>query len=434
MKIKKGQIALFFVIVAILAAGVSYLARPVLQDVNLGLDLQGGFEVLYEVEAMHEGDVIDEQALLSTTTALNERVNTIGVSEPTIQIEGDNRIRVQLAGVEDQESARDILSTGGDLTIRDVEDNILLDGSDLTQNGASATLNADTNQPIVTLTLEDADKFGAITRELSQQPQGENLLVMWLDFEEGDSYEEEAMKADPKFLSAASVRQTLQTRNVQIEGQFTTEETRFLAEILNAGALPVELNEIYSTSVGASLGEQAMKQTVNAGLIGVALIFIYMALYYRFPGIIAIITLSVYTFLVLVVFNALNAVLTLPGIAALILGIGMAVDANIITYERVREEIKTGKSIMSAFRVGGRRSFATIFDANITTLIAAGVMFYFGTSSVQGFAVMLIISILVSFLTAVWGSRLLLGLWVNSKFLNKRPGWFGVKRGEIDEV
>ncbi|GAF24502.1 export membrane protein SecD [Bacillus sp. JCM 19047] len=315
-----------------------------------------------------------------------------------------------------------------------MEDNILLDGSDLTQNGASATLNADTNQPIVTLTLEDADKFGAITRELSQQPQGENLLVMWLDFEEGDSYEEEAMKADPKFLSAASVRQTLQTRNVQIEGQFTTEETRFLAEILNAGALPVELNEIYSTSVGASLGEQAMKQTVNAGLIGVALIFIYMALYYRFPGIIAIITLSVYTFLVLVVFNALNAVLTLPGIAALILGIGMAVDANIITYERVREEIKTGKSIMSAFRVGGRRSFATIFDANITTLIAAGVMFYFGTSSVQGFAVMLIISILVSFLTAVWGSRLLLGLWVNSKFLNKRPGWFGVKRGEIDEV
>ncbi|WP_156321256.1 MMPL family transporter, partial [Bacillus sp. JCM 19041] len=152
------------------------------------------------------------------------------------------------------------------------------------------------------------------------------------------------------------------------------------------------------------------------------------------PGVIAVVTLSAYTFLVLVIFNALNAVLTLPGIAALILGVGMAVDANIITYERVREEIKTGKSIKSAFKVGGRRSFATIFDANITTLIAAGVMFYFGTSSVQGFAVMLIISILVSFLTAVWGSRVLLGLWIDSKFLNKRPGWFGVKRGEIDEL
>lgn len=432
--VKKGRIALFFFIVALIATGIALLVRPVINDVNLGLDLQGGFEVLYEVEPINEGDTINDEALLSTTTALNERVNTIGVSEPTIQIEGDNRIRVQLAGVQDQESAREILATGGELTIRDVDDNILLDGSDLTQNGSSASLHADTNQPIVTLTLDDGDQFGEITQELSQRPDNENLLVMWLDFEEGDSYEEERLKEDPKFLSAASVRQPLFTRNVMIEGNFTTEETRFLAEILNAGSLPVDLNEIYSTSVGASLGEQAMKQTVNAGLIGVALIFIYMIMYYRFPGVIAVITLSAYTFLVLVIFNALNAVLTLPGIAALILGVGMAVDANIITYERVREEIKTGKSIKSAFKVGGRRSFATIFDANITTLIAAGVMFYFGTSSVQGFAVMLIISILVSFLTAVWGSRVLLGLWVDSKFLNKRPGWFGVKRGEIDEL
>ncbi|MBM7837999.1 protein-export membrane protein SecD [Alkalihalobacillus xiaoxiensis] len=434
MMVKKGKIALFFLIVVVLAAGISYFAKPVVQDVNLGLDLQGGFEVLYEVEAINEGDVIDDQALLSTTTALNERVNTIGVSEPTIQIEGENRIRVQLAGVEDQESARDILATGGELTIRDVEDNILLDGSDLTQNGASASLDPDTNRPMVTLTLDDGEQFGNITRELSQQPIGENLLVMWLDFEEGDSYAEEATKPEPKYLSAATVNQPIVSRNVMITGDFTTEETRFLAEILNAGSLPVELNEIYSTSVGASLGEQAMNQTINAGLIGVALIFAYMMIYYRFPGVIAVITLSVYTFLVLVVFNALNAVLTLPGIAALILGVGMAVDANIITYERIREEIKTGKSIMSAFKVGGRRSFATIFDANITTLIAAGVMFYFGTSSVQGFAVMLIISILVSFLTAVWGTRILLSLWVNSRFLNKRPGWFGVKRGEIDEL
>lgn len=235
-------------------------------------------------------------------------------------------------------------------------------------------------------------------------------------------------------MSAASVNAPLHTRDVMIEGNFTTEETRFLAEILNAGALPVELNEIYSTSVGASLGEKAMNQTIFAGSLGVALIFLYMVVYYRFPGIIAVITLSIYTFLVLVVFNAMNAVLTLPGIAALVLGVGMAVDANIITYERIKEEIKSGKSILSAFKVGSRRSFATIFDANITTLIAAGVMFYFGTSSVQGFAVMLIISILVSFLTAVYGSRVLLGLWVNSKFLNKRPGWFGVKRGEIDEL
>ncbi|MBU8595242.1 protein translocase subunit SecD [Shouchella clausii] len=432
--VKKGKIALFFLIIALFASGIAYFAKPVVNDVSLGLDLQGGFEVLYEVEPMNEGDEINQDSLLATTTALNERVNTIGVSEPNIQIEGENRIRVQLAGVEDQETARDILATGAELTIRDVDDNVLLDGSDLTQNGASASVHPEKNQPIVTLTLNDADKFGEITREISERPLGENLLVIWLDFEEGDSFAEESKKQDPKYMSAASVNAPLHTRDVMIEGNFTTEETRFLAEILNAGALPVELNEIYSTSVGASLGEKAMNQTIFAGSLGVGLIFLYMVVYYRFPGIIAVITLSIYTFLVLVVFNAMNAVLTLPGIAALVLGVGMAVDANIITYERIKEEIKSGKSILSAFKVGSRRSFATIFDANITTLIAAGVMFYFGTSSVQGFAVMLIISILVSFLTAVYGSRVLLGLWVNSKFLNKRPGWFGVKRGEIDEL
>ncbi|WP_082676235.1 protein translocase subunit SecD [Shouchella shacheensis] len=436
--VKKGRMAIFFLIVAIFAAGISYWAKPVLNDVNLGLDLQGGFEVLYEVSPSNEGDVIDEDAMIATTTALNERVNVIGVSEPVIQIEGDDRIRVQLAGVEDQETARELLSTEAELTFRDVDDNVLLDGSDLAQNGASAQFHEQSNAPIVTLTLNDASEFGEITTDISQRPEGENMLVIWLDYEEGDSYFEEAQKQmqgeEPQFLSAARVQEPIHSTNVMIEGNFTTEETRHLAEILNAGSLPVQLDELYSTSVGASLGEQAMVQTVYAGLIGIALIFAYMLLSYRFPGLIAVITLSIYTFLVLVVFNAMNAVLTLPGIAALILGIGMAVDANILTYERIKEELRAGKSMKSAFKAGSRRSFTTIFDANITTLIAAGVMFYFGTSSVQGFAVMLIISILVSFVTAVYGSRILLALWVESKFLNKRPRWFGVKEGDIDEL
>ncbi|WP_371807182.1 MMPL family transporter [Halalkalibacter krulwichiae] len=177
-----------------------------------------------------------------------------------------------------------------------------------------------------------------------------------------------------------------------------------------------------------------MQKTVYAGFIGVALIFIYMLFYYRFMGLIAVITLSTYIYLVLLVFNWMNAVLTLPGIAALILGVGMAVDANIITYERIKEEIRSGKSIMSAFKAGSRRSLSTILDANITTILAASVLFAYGTSSVQGFAVMLIVSILTSFITAVYGSRLLLGLWVNSKALNKKYRWFGVKEGEINEL
>ncbi|WP_128755946.1 protein translocase subunit SecD, partial [Bacillus sp. LL01] len=405
------------------------------KEIKLGLDLQGGFEILYQVNPANEGDVIDQTALSATVSALNQRVNVLGVSEPNIQIEGDDRIRVQLAGVEDQQTARDLLSTEANLTFRDVNDEVLLDGSDLQQNGANSSFKDQTNEPIVTLTLRDAQLFGEITREISSRPPGENLLVIWLDFEEGvDSYEAEMMSDDPKFLSAASVREPINSRDVMIEGNFALEETRFIAEVLNAGSLPVQLEEMYSNSVGASLGEQAMEKTIYAGFIGIALIFIYMLFYYRFMGVIAVVTLSMYIYLVLLIFNLMNAILTLPGIAALILGVGMAVDANIITYERIKEEIRSGKSIMSAFKAGSRRSLSTILDANITTILAAGVLFAYGTSSVQGFAVMLIVSILTSFLTAVYGSRLLLGLWVNSRALNKKPRLFGVKEGEIDEL
>lgn len=430
--VKKGRIFAFFLIVLAFAVLISTTVMSITKETKLGLDLQGGFEVLYEVTPIDDTE-ITEQTLSATVTALNQRVNVLGVSEPVIQIEGDDRIRVQLAGVEDQETARQLLATEAELTFRDVDDNILLDGSDLQQNGAAGQFDQ-TNRPIVTLKLKDAERFAEVTRDLSQRPIGENVLVIWLDFEEGDSYAEEANSAEPKFLSAANVSEVINSQDVQISGNFTSDETKHISEILNAGSLPVKLDEMFSNSVGASLGEKSMVQTVYAGLIGIALIFAFMLFYYRLPGFIAVVTLSVYTYLVIVLLNLMNAVMTLPGIAALVLGIGMAVDANIIMYERIREELRSGKSTMSAFKAGTRRSFATILDSNLTTILAASVMFYFGTSAVRGFSIVLIVSILTSFLTAVLGSRLLLGMWVSSKFLNKRPGWFGVKERDIDEL
>ena len=432
--VKRGRIVAFFLIVAMLALLISETVMGITKGIKLGLDLQGGFEILYEVHPIDEESTIDSETLKATVAALNQRVDVLGVSEPNITIEGDNRIRVQLAGVTDQQTAREMLATEANLTIRDVHDNVLVDGSDLKQNGAQASFGPD-NSPVVTVTLKDAKLMENITRELLSRPPEERLLVIWLDFEEGvDSYANEAMKEEPKFLSAAVVREVIPSDTAMITGNFTVEETQFLADVLNAGSLPVKLEEIYSNSVGASLGEEAMQKTIFAGFIGIALIYIYMIIYYRFPGIIAVITLSVYIYLVLLIFNWMNAVLTLPGIAALILGVGMAVDANILTYERIKEEIRSGKSIMSAFKAGNRRSFTSIFDANITTIIAASVLLTFGTSSVKGFAVMLIVSILASFLTAVYGSRLLLGLWVNSKALNKKPRLFGVKESEIRDL
>ncbi len=429
----KSRILTFVLITIVLFAAMGTTVQGVLKDIKLGLDLQGGFEVLYEVEPLAKGQEITDSVLTDTTTALSNRINQFGVSEPSIQVEGKDRIRVQLAGIDDQSSARELLSSTANLTFRDVNDNILLDGTDLVEGGAAPSFDQQ-NRPIVTLTLKDASKFAEVTEKISKMPAGENLLVVWLDFEEGvDSYKAEATKPDPKFVSAASVNQVLNTTDVMISGSFTVQETKEFASVLNAGALPVKLTEIYSTSVGAQFGEQALKSTVFASVIGVLIIFVFMLFYYRLPGFISIITLTVFTYLVLVVFNAINAVLTLPGIAALVLGIGMAVDANILTAERIREELRVGKSIKEAYNLGSRQSMSAIIDAQLTTLLAAVVLFYFGTSSVKGFATTLMISIILSFVTAVWLSRVLGGLLVKSGYFTS-PFLFGVKKSKIHDV
>ncbi|MFE8696844.1 protein translocase subunit SecDF [Cytobacillus sp. FJAT-53684] len=430
--VKRGRIVAFFLIVLLVGSLIGATTNGITKDIKLGLDLQGGFEVLYEVTAL-DGQKVDKEALASTAKALDKRINVLGVSEPNIQIEGEDRIRVQLAGVTDQNKAREILSTEANLSFRDVNDVKMMDGSDLAEGGAKQTFD-DNGNPSVSLKLTSASKFKEVTQKIVNMGEPNNLLVIWLDFEEGVSFKAESAKQDPAYLSAPRVSQVFNQDSVSITGQFTIDEAQTLADLLNAGSLPVKLDEVYSTSVGAQFGEQAMQKTVLGGIVGIAVIYLFMIFYYRFPGFIATVTLSIYIYLILLIFDWMNAVLTLPAIAALVLGVGMAVDANIITFERIREEMKVGRTLKSAFQAGSKNSFATIFDANITTIIAAVVLFVYGTSSVKGFATMLILSIVVSFLTAVYLSRLLLGLWVNSNFFYKKPGWFGVKKSEIKNI
>ncbi|WP_203246816.1 protein translocase subunit SecDF [Sporosarcina beigongshangi] len=433
---RRGRIVAFLLLLVIFASTIGSTTSPILNKVKLGLDLQGGFEVLYEVQELKAGGTkITESVVADTADALRSRVDVLGVSEPNIQIESNNRIRVQLAGVEDPDSARELLSTQADLTFRDVDDKLLLSGDDLKEGKAKGGFGKN-NNPVVTLEMKDPNKFGEVTTEIKNRGigTGQNLLVIWLDFVEGeDSYATEILKPekDRKIVSAPSVDQTIASSNVEINGSFTTKETKELSGILNAGALPVHLEEVYSTSVGAQFGEQALNKTIFAGIIGIALIFVFMIAYYRLPGLVAVITLSIYIYIILLVFTLINGVLTLPGIAALMLGVGMAVDANILTYERIREELRVGKSVKTAFSAGAKSAFTAILDANITTMIAAVVLFIFGTSSVKGFAIVLIISILASFLTAVWGSRLLLGLLVNSGLLDGKTAWFGISKKNI---
>lgn len=435
MKKKPSRVISWLLIVVLLFTVISLTAKDIFKDVNLGLDLQGGFEVLYQVEPLNDGEKIDDTAVRSTASTLDSRVNVLGVSEPNIQIEEGNRIRVQLAGIDDQQSARELLATQAELTIRDVNDNVMLSGGDLEQGGASQGYD-ELNNPMVSLKLKDASKFNEVTQKISEMPEGQNIMVIWMDFEEGvDSYKEEAMKENPKFISAANVAQPINSTDVMISGGFQGKEglerAQNIAALLNSGALPVKLTEIYSTSVGAQFGEKALSETVIAGAIGVGLVLLFMILFYRVPGIVASITLIVYVFVTIYGFNLINGVLTLPGIAALILGVGMAVDANIILYERIKEELRIGRTTKAAYQKGAGQSLWTIVDANLTTLIAAIVLFIFGTSSVKGFATMLLLSIIMSFVTAVFLTRVLMRLLVNSGYLDNKPGLFGLKQKHI---
>ncbi|EAC7123533.1 protein translocase subunit SecDF, partial [Listeria monocytogenes] len=287
--VKKSKIVIFFLVVAIIFGAVFGTAKMVMQNINLGLDLQGGFEVLYEVSPADGKGTVSKQTLTDTVTSLDKRINSLGVAEPSIQIEGDNRIRVQLAGVTDQEEARKMLSTTAQLSFRDANDKMMMNGSDLVAGGAKQAFDS-SNNPIVTLKLKSADKFASVTKTiLAEAP--DNQLVIWLDWKEGQKYKTEREKKDPAYLSAPNVSSVLDTDKVEISGSFTTEEAKDLADLLNSGALPVKMKEVYSTSVGAQFGQDALQETILAGIIGVIAIFIFMMAVYRLPGVIACITL-----------------------------------------------------------------------------------------------------------------------------------------------
>jgi len=409
--IRWNKIIIFVLLFLIITASILFTWKSITHNIILGLDLQGGFEILYQVSPL-AGEKLTSDAINQAIAAISKRINIIGVSEPDITKEGSDRIRVKLAGVTDQAKAREILGKPAKLTFRNEKGEILLSGNDLVQGGASVVFN-NLNEPLVSLKLKDAKKFADITKEYLGRP-----IAIYLD---------ETMLTNPV------VQDVITGGAATISGHRTVDEAKELAELLNAGALPVELKEIQSNSVGASLGLMALEKTLNASIIATIIILLFMLIYYRLPGFVAVISLITYVYLLLLTFDLLNVVLTLPGIAAFVLGIGMAVDANIIMYERIKEEIRNGKSIVSATRAGSKQSFNTILDANLTTIIAAFVLFFFGIGAIQGFAITLIISILLSMLTNVLLSRVLLSLLVEAKLFNNIR-WFGVKGEEINAL
>lgn len=421
-----GKIFTYLVITALVC--ISFV--PVIKNINFGLDLRGGFEILYKVETL-DGSKLTDQELKSTYKSIVKRIDTLGVSEPEIIIEGEN-IRVKLAGVTDEEEAKERLSTPAVLSFRDLEDNLLMDASVLTNGGASLTTN-ERGKYVVALDIKDNEKFYNVTKEVSDRT--DNFIVIWLDFNEvEDSYKTEGGSCGAlggsNCISVARVGEAF-SGNVVLEGDFPKEEAEQLVDLINSGSLPTKLTSVSSKTVDASFGNDMLVKAGIAGLVSVGLIILLLTAVYRVAGFFSGLCLIIYTFLVFLFFNLIDGVLTLPGIAAMILGIGMAVDSNVISFERIKDELSRGKKLPDAVRAGDKRSIVTILDANITTFIAAILLFAFGESAVKGFATILILTIIVTMLTMVFINRVVISSFAESGIFDSRLNLFiGYKKKE----
>lgn len=411
---RSKSLALLIALLLVIGAAGFFIMRYKLfeKNINLGLDLQGGLHVVLEAVDTPEAPVTDD-SIERVKGIIENRINETGVKEPIVQREGKRRLIVELAGVKDPGKAIDLIGRTAVLEFRTADGKVVVRGKDL--KDAKAETDPSNNQPVVALELnsEGAKKFGDVTSELVSK------------YPDGDPKRRIAIYLDEEQLQNPNVQTAITNGKAQIIGYKDLTEANRIAVLLRSGALPVHVETLFSQTVGPTLGADSLAKSVKAGIVGVAAILIFMVAYYRLPGLIADISLVVYTMLVLAVLSALGATLTLPGIAGILLSIGIAVDANIIIYERLKEELKEGNSLRRSVEAGFNRAFTTIFDSNFTTLIVATILYYFGTGPVRGFAVTLIIGILASIFTAAVFTRYLLRLVVDSKLVTNNK-WYGV--------
>lgn len=396
-----GAIRLLIMAIFVAVTGF-FLYNPIKSNLNLGLDLQGGLHVVLEAQET-EKQPITKDTIDRTIEVLNRRIDETGVKEPIIQPQGEKRIIIELAGVGNPEDAVDIIGKTAVLEFKTDDGKVVLTGEDLT-NAQTQMTPAGVPEIALQFTSEGASKFAAVTTANVGR-----VISIYLD---------EDLLTDPV------VNQPITDGRAVITGNRSVEEAENIARLLRAGSLPVDLEIIEKRVVGATLGADSLEKSKVAGIIGIGAVLIFMIAYYRLPGLLANFALLVYAIIVMGALSLLGATLTLPGIAGFLLSIGMAVDANVIIFERIREELRDGRSLRTAIDAGFKRAFITVFDANVTTLIITIILFYLGTGPIRGFAVTLSIGILASMFTAVTFTRWLLK-WSADTPLRKNLKLFG---------
>lgn len=401
-QLRTGVFAKLMVIVLAIVGVFGYYISPLANSIKQGLDLQGGTHVVLEAVDTPEAPVNDD-AVQRVVKIIERRVNELGLTEPIIQRQGDRRVIVELPGVKDPEKAIAVLGKTAMLEFQDESGRTVMTGTDL--KDAVAVLDQ-SNQSQVS--LEFTDEGGKKFADLTSQNVGKQIAIL----------------LDKEVLTSPNVREPIMGGKAVITGSRTLEEAQQLALLLRSGSLPVKMEIIETRTVGPTLGQDSKEKSEFAFTVGIAAILVFMLLFYRLSGFIANITLMAYVILLLTALWMLDATLTLPGIAGVILSVGMAVDANVLIFEHFKEEYKAGKTLLAAMDAGFSRAFTTILDSNVTTLIAAVVLFFMGTGPVKGFAITLGLGILLSMFTAVTFTQYLMKLLIASNIV-KNPSFFG---------
>jgi protein-export membrane protein SecD len=398
--------------------------RPVKEAMKLGLDIEGGVVVVYEAQTDATGDEL-AQIMSRTKEVLARRVDQLGLTEPNISIQGTDRIRIELPGVSNvQEAAETIGKTAQLKFVRVAEDSYAITGMTIDEFDGELILSGDMvedanttsdeyGNPAVFLEFdtEGTRKFREATETVVKYGAGEGQIAILLD---------------DAVISAPYTSTIIPNGEAIITGSFNFDYAVTLASLIRGGALPIDLVEVQTNLIGPTLGIDALQYSVYAGGIGFLLVVVFMIGFYRLPGVVASLSLVLYALILLFLLTGLKATLTLPGMAGIVLSIGMAVDANVIIYERIKEELAVGKTVRASIDAGFRQGLRTIVDSNITTFIAALVLYYFGEGPIQGFAITLMLGILTSMFTAVVFTRLLLKNLALIKAFNHKK-YFGVR-------
>jgi protein-export membrane protein SecD len=433
-----------FLVIILLALAAGYLVYPggskiSLKPLNinyekqfnlkLGLDLQGGTHLVYQGDLSDIAPDARGDAMNSARDVIERRVNAFGVSEPLVQVSGEDRLIVDLAGVKDINQAIDLIGQTPFLEFREENPNPPAATPD-----ANGQVSLDPNQVFLPTGLTGKE-FKRATLEFDQQTGAPQITLQFNDdgakkFAElttRNINKRIAIFLDGQVLSAPTVNSAITDGKAVINGQFTLQEAKDLVTRLNSGALPVPIKLIEQQNVGATLGLASVRQSVAAGLIGFAIIALFMIIYYRLPGVLAVIALSIYVLISLSIFKIFGITLTLAGIAGFILSVGMAVDANILIFERMKEELRRGKTMNQAVEDGFNRAWLSVRDSNVSSLITTFILGYFGSSIIRGFAITLGLGILVSMFTAITVTRTFLRMLVGHNIFTHHV-LYGVKR------